>query len=125
MLNETILMGRTTTKPELKTEGPAEKPVELVNFNIAVDRDFGEDADFFPCVAFAQNAHFLDKYVEKGQLIVVKGRLKNNSWEDEKGKHKVTEVIVEKVYFAGGNKKNSSPAASNPDNVSDASNEYI
>ena len=103
-------MGRTTAKPQLKMIGAEDNPSEVCNFNFAVDRDYGDETDFFPCSAFDRNARFLDKYVEKGQLIVVEGRLKNNTWEDDKGKHKVTEINVEKVYFAGSSKKNNSQA---------------
>jgi len=104
MLNNCTLVGRVTEKPEAKTSG-GDKKTEYAKFRLAVDRDFEEGADFFPCVAFGANAKFLDNYVEKGQQIAVQGRLKNNTWEDDKGRHTVTEIVAEKVYFAGSGKK--------------------
>jgi len=110
MLNSCILMGRTTTKPELKKAAQAEnKEVVYTRFSLAVDREFGdEETDFFNCVAFGNEAKFIDKYVEKGQQIVICGRLKNSVWNNDSGRHVSTEVVVEKIYFAGERKKDNS-----------------
>ena len=104
MLNMTISTGRPTIKPELKIAGSSDNETEITKFTLAVDRDYGDGTDFFPCAAFSTAAKSLDKLVEKGQQITVVGRLKNNTWEDSKGKHTVTEIIVEKWYFAGSKK---------------------
>ena len=106
MLNHVVLMGRTTAKPEYKTVTRDEKPVECSTFTIAVDRDFDDETDFFKCAAFGSTAKFLDRHVEKGQQIAVEGRLKNYSWEDEGGdRHTITEIVAERIYFAGAKKQ--------------------
>ncbi|MEM1724161.1 MAG: single-stranded DNA-binding protein [Thermoplasmata archaeon] len=106
MLNSCILLGRTTTKPEMKKVSQAEgKEVVYTKFSLAVDREFDDDTDFFNCIAFGNEAKFIDKYVEKGQQIVISGRLKNSIWTNDTGRHVLTEIVVEKVYFAGDRKK--------------------
>ena len=96
-------MGRTTSKPQLK-ESEGEKKTAYLHFDLAVQTNRNGDADFIPCVAFNNNAQFINSYVDKGQKIVVEGKLKSSSWEDEKGKHFKTEVVVNNVYFAENKK---------------------
>lgn len=75
----------------------------VLNFTIAVNKRVnGENsADFINCVAWSTTAEFISKYFKKGQAIAVIGRLQNRSYEDDKGKHYITEVVVEETEFVG------------------------
>lgn len=99
MLNSIALMGRLTRDPELKYTA-SEKPV--TSFTLAVDRD-GKDAgvDFLDCVAWEANATLVDRFFKKGNLMVVRGRLRIKEWmgKDET-KKRAPEIVVERVYFA-------------------------
>ena len=104
MLNRTILMGRLTRAPELRsTPGGA----SVCSFTLAVDRKYvakGEErqTDFISCVAWRNTAEFISKYFTKGQLMAVEGSLETRSWEDNDGKkHKAMDVVVSDVSFAG------------------------
>ena len=98
MLNSIALMGRITRDPELKYT-PSEKPV--TSFTLAVDRD-GKDAgvDFLDCVAWEANATLVDRFFKKGNLMIVRGRLRIKEWvgKDET-KKRAPEIVVERVYF--------------------------
>lgn len=97
--NKVVLMGRTTSVPELK-ETP--NGVSVVNFNLAVDRGFGEDkgTDFFPIVAWRGTAEAIVKYVEKGQKILVFGSLQTRKWQDRDGNSRITtEVLATEFSF--------------------------
>lgn len=49
-------------------------------------------------VAWDTKADFLEKYLEKGNLIMINGRLSTRSYEDQEGKIRyITEVIVSEV----------------------------
>ncbi|TYQ14976.1 UNVERIFIED_CONTAM: single-strand DNA-binding protein [Acetivibrio alkalicellulosi] len=107
-MNKVILMGRLTKDPELRYTNANNVPV--CSFTLAVDRQFsrqGEEkqADFFPAVAWNKTAEFCSKYFNKGQKVVVVGRLQTRTWDDNEGKkHYVTEVIVEEAHFAESKK---------------------
>lgn len=110
MLNKIILMGRLTRDPEVRYSQGAE-PKAIARYSLAVDRRFkrqGEqDADFIPCVAFGKQGEFAEKYLSKGRLIAVSGRLQVRNWDDNNGNKRTTiEVVVEEQYFAESKKSN-------------------
>lgn len=99
-MNKVELIGRITKDLELRYT-QSQKPV--LSFSIAVNKRVnGENsADFISCVAWNTTAEFISKYFKKGQAIAVIGRLQNRSYEDDKGKHYITEVVVEETEFVG------------------------
>ncbi len=117
MLNTIVLMGRLTHTPELKT---TRSGVSVVQFNIAVDRDFtrqGEEkqTDFFDVIAWRSTAEFVSRYMTKGQLIAVQGSMQSRKWQDKNGSNRISwEVQADNVYFAEpkrDNNDNSRPAS--------------
>lgn len=105
MLNHITIMGRLTKDPELRRT-QAGKPV--VSFSIASKRDFGDETDFYDCVAWSKTAEFVDSYFTKGRVAIVSGHLETRSWETKEGqKRKTVEIIAENVYF--GDKKEEKP----------------
>lgn len=98
-MNKVILVGRLTKEIEVRY---TEKEIPVVNFTVAINRDYknqnGEyETDFINCIAFQQSAKFMSEYLHKGDLIGVVGKIQTRNYEDEKGKHYITEIIVEKV----------------------------
>ena len=109
-MNKSILMGRLTKDPEIRYSQSA-TPIAIANYTLAVNRRFkreGEpDADFISCVAIGKNGEFAEKYLRKGLLISIVGRLQVRSWDDKEGKKRyTTEVVVEEHYFAESKKEN-------------------
>ena len=103
-MNKVMLMGRLVKDPEVRYSNSAE-PVAVARYTLAVNRKFKKDgvqeADFINIVAFGGNGEFAEKYLKKGQMIAVAGRLQVRSWEDQTGNKRFsTEVIVEDHYFA-------------------------
>lgn len=104
MLNRVILMGRITQDLELRTTSGG---TSVLTFNIAVDRGYvkqGEErqADFITCVAWRQQADFINRYFSKGRMIAIEGNLRTRTYDDKNGtKHYVTEVYVDGVSFTG------------------------
>lgn len=102
-MNKVILMGRLTRDPEVRYTQTSNTLV--ASFSLAVNRRFvrqGEErqADFFNIVAWGKQGEFCSKYFKKGQQVGVVGRLQTRSWDDDKGRHYITEVVAEEVYFA-------------------------
>ena len=102
-MNKVILMGRLTKDPEVRYTQTSNTLV--ASFALAVNRRFvrqGEErqADFFNVVAWGKTGEFCSKYFKKGQQVGVIGRLQTRTWDDDKGRHYITEVVAEEVYFA-------------------------
>ena len=108
MLNRILLMGRLTRDPELRH---TQTGTAVASFTLAVDRDFkdkntGEKAtDFIDIVAWRQTGKFVSRYLSKGRMAVVEGRLQMRDWTDKDGnKRRSAEVVADNVYF-GDTKK--------------------
>ena len=102
MLNRVALVGRLTKDPEVRYTADNQTPV--AKFTIAVDRTFKREgqptADFIPIVVFGKSAENCGKYIKKGRLVAVSGRIQVRSWDDQEGKrHYATEVIADEVDF--------------------------
>ena len=104
-MNKVILMGRLTKDPEIRYTQSAE-PLAIARYSLAVNkkfkRDGEQDADFIECVTFGKSAEFVERFLKKGMMIAVSGRLQNNSWDDATTGQKryKMEVIVEEHDFA-------------------------
>lgn len=118
MLNKQIAAGRFTADPDLRATG---KGTSVCRFTIASDDDIKgpdgqRDTDFIDCVAWAQQAEFISKYFQKGQMAIVIGRPKTATFTDREGtKRRKPELHIENIYFAGNknNKSNTFPAVAN------------
>ena len=95
-MNKVIMSGNVTKDIQV-TMSKSGKAV--CNFSIAVKQDFKTDgeykSDFFNCVAFGYTAEYIGNYVQKGNKVLICGRLQNESWEKDGVKHYATKVIVE------------------------------
>lgn len=103
MLNHIVLLGRIARDIELRhtQDGTA-----VTSFTLAVDRDVkGRDGhretDWIDVVAWRGTAEFVSRYLGKGRMVVVEGRLQVRDWTDKAGnKRRSAEVIADSVYFA-------------------------
>ncbi|MFB0551870.1 MAG: single-stranded DNA-binding protein [Phycisphaerae bacterium] len=112
--NKILLMGNLTRDPQLSYT-PNQTPV--VDFGLATNRRWtGQDGSqreetcFVDCRAFGRQAENINKYLSKGRLAFVEGRLTFDTWTAQDGtkrsRHRVT---VENIQFmpgtgaAGGN----------------------
>ena len=117
-MNTVILMGRLTSDPKMDWTR-SEDSKQYATYTLAVNRRFkrnGEqEADFINCVAWGAMAEFAEKFMKKGAMFAVEGRLNVRSWEKDGERHWTTTVIVEECYFTGGKKDaESKPAQSKP-----------
>jgi len=102
--NLVILVGRTTEKPEIKSiqSGKSVTSFSLATHRIWKDKQGkkNEDSEFHRIVAWGKTAELVAQYVEKGQIILIEGRLQTRIWEGKDGhKNYTTEVIAERVQF--------------------------
>ena len=118
-MNRVILMGRLTSDQKMDWTR-SEDSKQYATYTLAVNRRFkrnGEqEADFINCVAWGAMAEFAEKFMKKGAMFAVEGRLNVRSWDDAEGKkHWTTTVVVENCYFTGSKRDaESKPAQSKP-----------
>ena len=113
-MNKVVLMGRLTRDPEVRYTQTSNTLV--ASFSLAVNRRFvrqGEErqADFFNIVAWGKTGEFCSKYFKKGQQVGIIGRLQTRTWDDDKGRHYITEVVAEEAYFADSKRDGTSSNA--------------
>ena len=100
MLNKVILIGRTTRDVDFRrtTTGTPVATFTLALDNRFVLKDGKPTTDFINCVAWNKTAETMDKYVKKGMLIAVEGRLQTRNYENKDGnKVYVTEVVCDNM----------------------------
>lgn len=99
-MNNVSIVGRITREVEIRY---AQNQTAVCGFNVAVNRTFKNaqgqyEADFIPCVAIGKSAEFMGKYVRKGDLLSVTGRIQTRTYQDQNGQNRaVTEVVVDNV----------------------------
>lgn len=97
-MNKSILIGRLTRDPDIRTTSNGEK---TARFTLAVDRG-GQNAgaDFISCVAFKKTAELIEQYITKGTRIGVEGRINTGSYTKQDGtKVYTTDVLVDRIEF--------------------------
>lgn len=101
-LNKVIFIGRLTRDPELRF---TESGAGLCQFTLAVDRpykkrDGNKETDFINVVVWRKLAEICAKYLAKGQLAAVEGRLEIRSYTNREGKpRRAVQVVAENVQF--------------------------
>ncbi len=96
------MIGRLTRDPELSytTSG-----IARLRFSLAVERNYtspqgDRPVDFIDVVCWRQLAEHCHKYLRKGLMAAVSGRLEIRSFEGNDGqKRRIAEVVAEEVRF--------------------------
>ncbi|MGI6361474.1 MAG: single-stranded DNA-binding protein [Bacillota bacterium] len=102
MLNRAILIGRLTKDPELRH---TQNGVAVAGFTLAVDRRFKnangqKETDFINIVAWRGLGENCAKYLAKGKLAAIEGRLQIRNYEDKDGNKRIAaEVVADDVRF--------------------------
>ena len=106
MHNLVYLIGRLCEDPVTKEY---EDGKSMLTINLAVQRSFKDEngiyeTDFIRCILWNGIAAHTSEYCKKGDLVGVKGRIQNRSYDDSGEKKYITEVIVDKVSFLASKK---------------------
>ena len=100
MLNKVQLIGRLGKDPEVKEVKGGER---MATLNIATTEHYRdgderkEVTDWHRVVCFRQTAEFSGKYLSKGRLVYVEGKLKTRQWDENGRAHYITEVRASKI----------------------------
>lgn len=108
MVNNVVLVGRLVRDVDLRQTSTGKM---MTYFTLAVNRNFkneqGEQAaDFIGCVAFDKKAENMARFLSKGSLISVEGRISTRNFQGNDGKTVyVTEVVVSNITFLESKKQ--------------------
>ncbi|QSH40210.1 single-stranded DNA-binding protein [Lentisphaerota bacterium ZTH] len=103
-LNKVFLIGNLTREPELRyTPGGA----AVCEFGMAINRKFTsnnqdkEETCFVEIVVWGKQAESCQRYLDKGAMAMVEGRLQLDQWEDRESgsKRSRLRVVAERVQF--------------------------
>jgi single-strand DNA-binding protein len=100
-MNITLLRGNLARDPELRVVNTGGKQTSVVNFTVAVSREYTKasgDKDkitsFINCEAWDSGAEMIAESFKKGDLVMVEGSLRNDTWEKDGVKHSSLKVRV-------------------------------
>lgn len=120
-MNLVVLSGRVSTDMVVHY---TQKGTSVVVFDIAVRKSFTRDAegnyptDFFHVVAWNKLADSCQKNLIKGRMVLVRGCLANDKYEDEqKTIHRKTIIKASMVEFLDSRKNPSGHSAETGNNV--------
>ena len=108
MTNNVVLIGRLVRDVDLRQTSTGKM---MTYFTLAVNRNFkneqGEQAaDFIGCVAFDKKAENMARFLSKGSLISVEGRISTRNYQGNDGKTVyVTEVVASSITFLESKKQ--------------------
>lgn len=102
--NRVILIGRLTREPELKS---LPSGYSVCSFGLATNRVFTdktgqkqEQTEFHNIVLFGRLAEIASRYLNKGSLTMIEGRLRTRNWQDSQGnQHSRTEIMAERMQL--------------------------
>ena len=120
-VNQVMLIGRLGRDPE-SHDSPSGK---MTFFSVATSRRYKdsngqpqEETEWHSIVAFGNIADEVAKYVKKGDLVYVSGRLRTRRYTDKQGVERYkTEIICNQMQMLGGGLKNENPKPESAEDI--------
>ena len=119
-MNHAVLIGRLTRDPEVRYT--PETQTAVARFSVAIDRPVRSDGekqtDFPKVVVFGKQAENCGRFLRKGRLVGVQGRIQTGRYTNKNGDTVyTTEVFVNHVEFLDWGKKESNEVKAESVNV--------
>lgn len=103
-LNKAFVLGNVTRDPEVRAMPSGQ---QVASFGIATNRFYTDaagqkkqDAEFHNIVCFGKLADVASRYLTKGSLVLIEGRIKTRNWQNQSGiKQYRTEIIAEALQL--------------------------
>lgn len=109
MVNKITLLGRVGKEPDVRSLDNGKK---VATFSLAtserytVNGEKKETTEWHNIVAWDPLAGIIEKYVNKGDMLYIEGKITNRSYNDKDGNNRyITEIIARDLKMLGGNQK--------------------
>jgi len=119
MVNKTILVGRLGRDPETRFTN---SNTAVANFSIATDETFKDKSgakqkrtEWHKIIVWGKQAEIAGKYLKKGALIFLEGRIQSREWEKDGEKHRSFEIVATNFRMLGGGAKAATAGATTSD----------
>lgn len=115
-MNNVSLIGRLTRDPDVRYTAGTQMAV--ARFTIAINRGKDRDgndkgADFPSIVAFGKTAELCEKYLTKGRMVAIDGRIQTGSYEKDGRTVYTTDIVANRVEFLEWGDRSAAPQRSN------------
>jgi single-strand DNA-binding protein len=103
-LNKAFVLGNVTRDPEVRALPSGQ---QVVSFGIATNRFYTDqagqkkqEAEFHNIVCFGKLADISSRYLTKGSLVLIEGRIKTRNWQNSAGlKQYRTEIVADSLQL--------------------------
>ena len=120
--NSVRLYGNVGKEPEVKT---FENGNKVATFSLATSEkhkdqkgNLVEETTWHNLVVWGKSVETIEKYVNKGDKLIIEGRLTNRSYEAKDGTKKyITEIVVNEFLLAGSPKGKTAEVGSTEENM--------
>ncbi len=108
MVNKVILVGNLGRDPEVRSTPSGQS---VASFSIATSRSWRDkegqqqkETEWHNIVVWGKQAEIAGRYLNKGKLVYIEGRLQTRSWDDKQSGEKKyrTEVVCDNFRMLGG-----------------------
>ena len=108
-VNKVILVGHVGKDPEVRyfDSGNANAKFSLATSETYKDKS-GQKVDsteWHNVVVWGKLAEIVEKYVRKGKLLYIEGRIKTRSYDQDNQKKYITEIVADQMTMLGGSGK--------------------
>lgn len=114
-VNRVILVGHLGKDPEIRTfenSYDPSKPNKVAKFSLATTETFKnkdgvktDATEWHNIVVRRGLADVVEKYLKKGQLVFIEGKIKTRSYEKDGQTRYITEIETENMTMLGGKKE--------------------
>jgi len=103
-LNKAFVLGNVTREPEVRSLPSGQ---QVTNFGIATNRFYTDasggkkqSTEFHNIVCFGKLADTSSRYLHKGSLVLIEGRIQTRNWTNSQGvKQYRTEIVAESLQL--------------------------
>ena len=128
-VNKAIIVGHLGRDPEPRSTKGGQTVVTLSVATTHRRKGADDETEWHRVTVFGQQAEACERYLAKGRMVYVEGRLRTSSYEKDGIKRYSTEIIASTVQFLGGGKgdgkRESGPRGSGPERYDDGGDDDI
>ena len=117
-INKVILVGHLGKDPEIRS---LESGAKVASFSLATTESYKgkdgqrvEQTEWHNIVLWRGLADITEKYLKKGNLVYIEGKIRSRSYEKDGIKKYITEIIADNMTMLGGKRDSDTSAGTEP-----------